>query len=146
VGKAYRHTAGKRFGNAVLTRVVRSGRGPKAMRVVTVRGRRTGNEYSTPIWVMDRADGRYWVSTFGETETVKNARAAGRVTLRRGDAVEDVRLVEIPPSDRVPFLRAYMDDNRSRMARTYFGATPKSTDEELAALAPQRAVFRLEPI
>ncbi len=100
----------KRLGNALLTRLVRGGRGPKAIRLVTIRGRTTG-----------------------------------RTTLSRGPSREEVRLIEVPIAERVPLLRAYLDLNKSRMARTYFGATPYSSDAELAGIAPEHAVFRLEP-
>jgi len=66
------------------------------MRLVTVRGRMSGKEYSTPFWLLERPDGRYWVSVFGETNTIKNARAAGHVTVSRGTARDEVRLVEVP--------------------------------------------------
>lgn len=144
MAKEYRHTRGKRLGNALLTRLVRRGKGPKAMQVVTVRARRTGKEYSTPVWIMDIPDGRYWVAVFGETNTIRNARAAGHVTVSRGDRREEVRLVEVPVAERVPLLRAYAGFNKSSMARAYFGATAQSSDAELEAIAPQRTVFKLE--
>jgi hypothetical protein len=144
MGRAYRHTMGKRIGNALLTRLLRGGKGPKAMRLVTVRGRATGREYSTPVWLMERPDGRYWVSVFGETNTIKNARAAGRAILTRGEVREDVRLNEVPVPERVPLFRAYLGVNRSRMVRTYFGATPESSDAEFAVIAPEHTVFRVE--
>src|SRR6266508_4284989 len=126
-----------RVGNGLLTRLVRGGIGPKAMRLVTVRGRTTGKEYSTPIWLVEQAGGRYWVAVFGETNTVKNARAAGRVTLRRGAVREDVLLGEVPVSERVPYLRARIGLSSSRMLRPYFGATPQSSDAEFAEIAPE---------
>jgi len=104
--KECRHTMGKRVGNGLLARLVRGGMGPKAIRLVTVRSRTTGREYSTPIWLVERSGDRYWVAVFGETNTVRNARVAGRVTLSRGAVREDVRLREVPVSERVPFLRA----------------------------------------
>jgi hypothetical protein len=63
MAKTYRHTFGKRIGNNVLTRLVRAGKGPKLMRVVTVRGRRSGRTYDTPVYIMSRPEGQYWVST-----------------------------------------------------------------------------------
>ena len=144
--KEYRHTIGKRVGNELLARLVRGGMGPKAIRLVTVRSRTTGREYSTPIWLVERSGDRYWVAVFGETNTVRNARVAGRVTLSRGAVREDVRLREIPVSERVPFLRARIGLGGGRMLRPYFGATPQSSDAELAAIAPQHAVFKLEPV
>jgi hypothetical protein len=142
--KAYQHTAFKRLGNGFLTGVVRRGRGPKPMRLVTVRGRRSGKEYSTPFWLLERPDGRYWVSVFGETNTIKNARATGHVTVSRGATRDEVRLVEVPVESRLPLLHEYLASNKSPMVRTYF-ATPTSTDDELQALAPEHTVFKLEP-
>jgi len=120
--------------------------GPKAVRLVTVRGRTTGREYSTPIWLVEQAGGRYWVAVFGETNTVKNARMAGRVTLSRGAVREDVRLREVPVSERVPFLRARIRLSGSAMLRPYFGATLQSSDAEFAAIPWEHAVFKLEPV
>jgi hypothetical protein len=142
--KAYRHTGFKRFGNGFLTRVVRRGRGPKPMHLVTVRGRKSGKEYSTPFWLLELPEGRYWVSVFGETDTIKNARAAGHVSVSRGATRDEVRLVEVPVESRLPFLHEYVASNKSSMVRTYF-ATPTSSDDELRALAPEHTVFKLEP-
>ncbi len=136
---------GLRVGNGLLTRLVRGG-GPKAMRLVTVRGRTTGKEYSTPIWLVEQADGRYWVAVFGETNTVRNARAAGRATLSRGAVRDDVRLREVPVTERVPFLRARIGLGGSRMLRPYFDATSQSSDADFAAIAPEHAVFKLERV
>ena len=137
---------GKRVGSGLLARLVRGGMGPKAIRLVTVRTRTTSREYSTPIWLVERSGDRYWVAVFGETNTVKNARVAGRVTLSRGAVREDVRLREVPVSERVPFLRARIGLGGGRMLRPYFGATPQSSDAEFAAIAPQHTVFKLEPV
>lgn len=114
------------------------------MHLMTVRGRRTGREYSTPFWVLERPDGRYWVAVFGETETVRNARAAGHITVSKGTSREDVRIVEVPVEDRLPILRDYMGLNRTRTARSFMGASRESPDERLAAIAPDHPVFRLE--
>jgi hypothetical protein len=114
------------------------------MHVVTVRGRKSGKEYSTPFWLLELPDGRYWVSVFGETETVKNARAAGHVTVSRGATRDEIRLVEVPVESRLPFLHEYVASNKSSMVRTYF-ASPTSSDDDLRALAPGHPVFKLEP-
>jgi hypothetical protein len=114
------------------------------MHLVTVRGRRSGKEYSTPFWLLERPDGWYWVSVFGETNTVKNARAAGQVTVSRGATRDEVRLVEVPVESRLPFLHEYLASNKSSLVRTYF-ATPTTSDHELQALAPEHPVFKLEP-
>ena len=114
------------------------------MHLVTVRGRKSGKEYSTPFFLLELPDGRYWVSVLGETNTIKNARAAGHVTVSRGATRDEVRLVEVPIESGLPFLHEYLTSNKSSMVRTYF-ATPESTDEELRVLAQEHPVFKLEP-
>ena len=145
IGKAYRHTTGARIGNGVITRLVGAGLGPKPLRLVTVRSRQTGKAYSTPVVIVESSGGRYWVAVFGETNTVKNARAAGRITLSRGSAREDVRLTELPASERMPHLRARAALGVSGMVRPYFNVTPQTSDAELLAIAPEHPVFKLEP-
>ena len=145
MGKEYRPTTGARIGNGVLTRMVGAGLGPKPMRVVTVRGRKTGTMHSTPIVVVEASGGRYWVAVFGETDAVKNARAAGQATLSRRGAREEVKLTEVPASDRVPFLRARAALGVSRMVKPYFDVTPQTSDPEFASIAPDHTVFKLEP-
>ena len=66
------------------------------------------------------------------------------MTLTRGDEHEDVSLTEVPVGERVALLRAYLNLNRSPMVRRYFGATRSSSDEELDAIAPDHAVFKLD--
>jgi len=52
--------------------------------VVEVRGRKSGRIFSTPIDLLEVEKRRYLVAPRGETNWVLNARAAGRVTLRKG--------------------------------------------------------------
>jgi hypothetical protein len=51
-------------------------------------------------------DQRYIVAVFGATDWVKNARMAGWGMIARGRKRERVTLVEIPPEQRPPVLRA----------------------------------------
>jgi hypothetical protein len=94
---------------------------------------------------VEQEGSRYWVAVFGDTSTVKNARAAGRATLSRRSVREDVRLTELSVSERAPLLRARSALGASPMVQPYFDATPQSSDAELVAMAPKHTVFRLEP-
>ena len=138
-------TTGGRIGNGVITRVAGAGLGPKALHLVTLPSRKTGRRYSTPIVVVELSGGRYWIGVYGETNTVKNARAAGRLTLSRGRARQDVRLTEIPVLARTPYLRARAALGVNPMVRPYFDVTPLTSDAEFAAIAPAHPVFKLEP-
>jgi hypothetical protein len=145
IAKQFRYNAGARIANGVIGRLAGAGLGPKALHQVTVRGRKTGRTYSTPILVVETSGGRYWVGVFGETEMVKNARAGGRLTLKRGRAHQDVRLREIPVSERVPYLRARAALGINSNVRPYFDVTPQTSDAEFAAIADAHPVFKLEP-
>jgi len=142
----YRFSRGARIGNGVITRLAGAGLGPKALHLVTLPSRKTGRPYSTPIVVVESSGGRYWVAVYGDTNTVKNARAAGRLTLSRGRAREDVRVTEIPASQRVPYLRARAALGVSAMVRPYFDVGPQTTDAQFAAIAADHAVFKLESV
>jgi len=136
---------GKRVGNGLVIGLLRAGLGPKGLQLVTVRGRSTGKEYSTPILLVEQEGGRYWVAVFGETDTVKNARTAGRATLSRGSARADVRLTEVAISERVPMLRGRIALGTGPMVQPYFDVTPQSSDAELAAISLKHTVFKLDP-
>lgn len=143
MAKVFRNTRPLRVMNAIGTALaLRLGVGPRTAHAIAVRGRRSGKPYFTMPHVMDAPGGRYIVSAFGETATMKNLRAAGRTTLMRGRRREDVLLLDVPEADRVPLLRAYLKIN-PRVSE-YFGATADSSDDALAQAARQHTAFRLE--
>jgi hypothetical protein len=87
-------------------------------------------------------DGERWlVAAYGTTNWVRNARAAGLVTLRRGGRSETVQVTELDPSDSAPVLRQYLRE--VPVTRPYFAVTADSPDEEIIADAPRHPVFRL---
>jgi hypothetical protein len=74
-----------RWANARLTRGLERGRAPTFMRLLTVRGRVTGEPHATPVVPVIR-DGDVWVvSPYGEVAWVRNVRRATQLELRRGD-------------------------------------------------------------
>jgi deazaflavin-dependent oxidoreductase (nitroreductase family) len=74
-------------------------------RVLIMRGRRTGQLHHVPLAVTE-VDGRRWVlGTFGETNWVRNLRAAGEAELEIGGARRRVRAVELTPAEGADFFR-----------------------------------------
>lgn len=72
---------------------------------LSVHGRKTGAVRSTPVALIE-ASGRRWViGAFGETEWVRNLRAAGRATITAGRKSEHVTAVELGPTEAVQFFR-----------------------------------------
>src|SRR5690242_9390805 len=91
--------------NPIARRVLRAGPllGPNAL--ITVRGRKSGQPRTTPVALVE-IDGRRWViGTFGETNWVRNLRAAGEATLSVGRRREDVKANELAEDERISFFR-----------------------------------------
>jgi hypothetical protein len=94
--------------------------------------------YSVPVNVI-RTDGDRWlVAPYGPVNWVRNARASGEVTLRRGRRTETVKVTEVDPT-AVPVLRTYL--KQVPITRPYFDVTPDSPDEAFATEAPRHPVF-----
>jgi len=112
--------------------------------VLTVPGRKSGRERSTPMTV----DGKeYVVAGFPGADWVANVRAAGQARLARGRNVRRVNMVELSPDDARPMLRAFPTEVPTGvgfMKRS--GLVTEGTPEEFEALAGHCAVFRLDPV
>ena len=93
-----------RMNVAILRRGLKVG----SQYLLTVPGRESGAPRSTPISVVTLDGKRYIVSAFSEADWVKNVRAAGEGSLRRGRQLEAVKLVELPEPEREPVLRAFL--------------------------------------
>lgn len=131
--------------NATVQWLTRHGVSIWGSRVLTVRGRRSGQPRSTPVNLLVLDGERYLVAPRGVTEWVRNARAAGEVELRVGRRVERVALVEIPLEQRPAVLRVYLRRWGWEVGRFVDGLTKDSSDAELLAAAPGLPVLRLGP-
>jgi deazaflavin-dependent oxidoreductase (nitroreductase family) len=130
----------------MLVRMLRRGRGPSFLRLLTVTGRRTGIARSTPVAPLVTDRGRWLVAAYGEVGWVRNTRAAGRVTLGRGATEEVLTASEVDPADAVPVLRAYRAMKPAGwIVRSHLGFGRRSSDAEIAAAAPYHPVFELTP-
>ena len=91
--------------NPLLKRLLRWGvpMGPNGL--LTVRGRKSGLQRTTPVAVVE-ADGRRWIiGTFGDVNWVRNLRAAGEGTLTVGRRHFQVKAVELSREDAVKFFK-----------------------------------------
>jgi deazaflavin-dependent oxidoreductase (nitroreductase family) len=77
--------------------------GPNAL--ITIRGRKSGLDRTTPV-ALAEIEGRRWlIGTFGETNWVRNLRAAGEATLSVGRRTERVTAIELSPEAGAVFFR-----------------------------------------
>ena len=107
-----------------------------------VRGRRSGRLYSTPVDVLVHRGKRFLVAGRGETQWVRNARASGRVTLRKGRRREELRVRALGDGEKPEVLKAYLDRFKLTVQR-YFPVAAGSPAEDLRPLAPRYPVFEL---
>jgi deazaflavin-dependent oxidoreductase (nitroreductase family) len=114
--------------------------GPRT-HLLTVPGRRSGRLWTTPVSLVELGGERYAVAPYGERNWVRNARAAGRVELRRGRSRESVGVEELEPEAAVPVLREYY--RRGLVTRPFFDVTLTSPDADWLAEAPRHPVFRV---
>ncbi len=139
----YRETALRRVANLGMRGLLALGLAPPAIHLLTVRGRRTRLERSTPVQIVALGGERWLVAPYGVRQWVRNVRAAREVTLTRRGRSERLRIDEAPPAQAGPVLREYA--RRVRLVRPYFDARldgPAADWEREAATHP---VFRLTP-
>src|SRR5436305_12330972 len=83
-----------------------------------VRGRRSGRLYSTPVDVLVHRGRRFLVAGRGETQWVRNARASGQITLRKGRRREELRVRIVPDVEKPDVLKATSIGSSSRCSAT----------------------------
>jgi deazaflavin-dependent oxidoreductase (nitroreductase family) len=139
--KPYRKSYWRRALNAVVRPLARLGLTGPRTHLLTVRGRKSGKPWSTPVSIVAEGGERWLVAPYGERNWVKNARAAGWVELRRGRRDERLCVEELFAEDAVPVLRRYYE--LAYVTRPIFDVTLESSHEEWLAEAPRHPVFRL---
>jgi len=130
--------------NTIVGRLTKLGISVYGSRVLAVKGRKSGEWRTTPVNPL-RVDGvRYLVAPRGNTQWVRNMRAAGGGRLRLGRKTEDFKATEVPLEPRVPILRAYLKKWKWEVGAFFDGVGPDSTDAELLAIAPDHPVFKID--
>lgn len=139
-----RPSAGEKIFNRIFGYLVGLGLGMKHNYLLQVRGRKSGRIYSTPVNVLDRGGRRFLIAPRGETQWVRNARASGQVTLKKGRRRERFVLQVIPDQDKPELLKAYLD-NFSTTVQRYFPVKSGAEPEAFYSLSPRYPVFELLP-
>jgi deazaflavin-dependent oxidoreductase (nitroreductase family) len=104
---------------------------------LVVRGRRTGRVIEVPLGAPLLIDGaRYLVSGGGNTQWVRNLRAAGRAALRVNGRTKEFRAVELVGAERDRIVATYRQHLGHR-GDHYFAQLPAAADH---------AAFRVEPL
>ena len=131
-----------RIFNRLMGRALRLGFAPGYMRLLEVRGRKSGKTFTTPVNVLDFNGRRWLVAARGETAWARNARAAGRVVLRRGANAESLTIRELADADKPEVIKAFLDRFASQVQR-FFEVQAGSPADAFRAAAPRTPVFEL---
>jgi deazaflavin-dependent oxidoreductase (nitroreductase family) len=110
---------------------------------LSVRGRTSGEWRRLPVNPLPYDDARYLVSARGDSEWVRNMRAAGGGRLQVGRRTQQFTAVELPDEAKPEILRAYLKRWGWQVGRFFGEVTADSTDAQLSAVASRHPVFRL---
>lgn len=135
-------TAGERFFNRAFGFLVGLGIGFPYNYLLQVRGRKSGKIYSTPVDLLVLNRKKFLVAPRGRTQWVQNAEAAGEVTLKRGRTVLRFRLRALEQAEKLPVLKAYLDNFRREVQR-YFPLPAGSPAEAFEKIAGDYPAFEL---
>ena len=134
--------------NPLARRILKVGAllGPNAL--ITVRGRKSGLDRTTPVALVEIGGRRWVIGTFGEVNWVRNLRAAGKATLSIGRRRDQVLATELDEAAATAFFRDVIGPYTRRMPLgigsvlvSLLGAGEMVKDP--AAAARHRPVFEL---
>lgn len=130
--------------NPIVSGLTKLGLGIAGSQVLRVRGRSSGEWRATPVNVL-RVDGiRYLVAPRGETQWVRNLRAAdGHGELRSGRRTEAFVATELDPRTSAPVLRAYLKKWQWEVGVFFDGVDADSADAALVTAAHRHPIFEL---
>jgi deazaflavin-dependent oxidoreductase (nitroreductase family) len=135
-------TAFEKFFNRSFGFLIGFGIGPAHIYLLEVRGRKSGKLFSTPVDLLERDGQRYLVAPRGRTQWVRNAEAAGEITLKKGSKRQKFRLRSLDDAEKLPILKAYLDSFRNEVQR-YFTVPAGSPPEAFSLVAGSYPAFLL---
>jgi deazaflavin-dependent oxidoreductase (nitroreductase family) len=132
-----------RTANEVFRWLAEAGISVAGTRALRVRGRKTGKLRGVVVNLMTVGGRDYVVSPRGNTQWVRNARAAGTVEVGPKWRRREVRIVEVADDAKPELLRRYLERWFWEVKGHVGGLTPASTDDEIRAVAPSIPVLEV---
>jgi len=137
---------GRRMGklsNDLVAALTKAGISIKGSRVLSVRGRKSGEWRSTPVNPLSYEGRRFLVSPRGQTQWVRNMRVSGGGELRVGRRVETFTAQELPDEQKPALLREYLRRWKFEVGMFFEGVGPDAPDAKLLEIAPGYPVFQI---
>ncbi len=114
------------------------------VRILEVKGRKSGVWHPTPVRLLVMDGRRYLLALQGETQWVRNLRVQGGGRLRLGNNVTAFRARELANEEKLLVLRAYFNTWWAQSAPLTTVKSADAPDEEITRAAPTHPVFVLE--
>lgn len=134
-------SSGEKLFNRVFGFLAGVGIAPSFIYLLEVRGRKSGKTYSTAVNLLELDGKQFLVAPRGRTQWVRNAEAAGEVTLRRR-ASRRFRLRPLNDSEKPQVLKAYSTNYKSAVQK-FFPIQSNAPLEEFAKIAAGYPAFEL---
>ncbi|MGB3474470.1 MAG: nitroreductase/quinone reductase family protein [Mycobacterium sp.] len=138
-----RPTAAARFANALIRKLAEAGISIAGTRALSVRGRKSGKRRGVVINLLTVDGVDYLVSPRGNTEWVRNVRAAGEIQIGPRWRPRPARVTEVADDDKPEVLRHYLQRWYWQVKGYVGGLAPDSSDDALRIAAPSIPVFSL---
>lgn len=136
----------RRAVNPLVMAITRLGISLRGGRVLEVRGRSSGVVRQVPVNLLGHDGHEFLVAPRGETEWVRNVRAAGgHLDLVVGRRRHHYVAIELADAAKPPVLRAYLTRWQAETRVFFGGVGSDATDEQLRGLAPAHPVFEIRP-
>ena len=135
-------TAVEKLFNRSFGFLVGLGLGPAHIYLLQVRGRKSGKLFSTPVDLLELQGKRYLVAPRGRTQWVRNAEAAGEITLKKGRTSQKFHLRAVQDAEKLQILKAYLDSFKTEVQR-YFPTPAGSPPEQFSAISGSYPAFEL---
>ncbi len=129
--------------NPLVMLLTNRGLSVRGSRILAVRGRKSGQIRTTPVNPLEIGGARYLVAPRGETEWVRNLRAARGGELRLGRHREPIGVEELPDEAKPPILREYLRRWKTETEKFFDGVRAESPESELRRIAPRHPVLRV---
>jgi deazaflavin-dependent oxidoreductase (nitroreductase family) len=129
--------------NPLVSLLTNLGVSVRGSRILVVRGRKSGQIRTTPVNPLEIGGKRYLVAPRGETDWVRNLRAARGGELRLGRHREPIGVEDLPDDLKAPILREYLRRWKMETGKFFDGVTAESPESELRRIAPRHPVFRV---
>ncbi|MEO8541401.1 MAG: nitroreductase/quinone reductase family protein [bacterium] len=134
-----------RIMNSVLGVAMKLGLSPQGGQLLTVRGRKSGKNMTTPVNPMAFEGAEYLVAPRGDTHWTRNLRVAGTGVLRIGRKRRTVKVVaELVDAEKPPILLAYLG-RWAGVTKDHFGITwPNPSESDVTRVCARTPMFRIE--